>query len=161
MSILNDLLEEAQNEVMQEEWDKCLLAAFRSTTYLKTWGVVDDFQKTHKLNREAFQKLKRVPRYTRHFNTRIPRFIAAYLPALSDKLYDSKMSDDALIAWMRNLDTEKNPSDLYKSNADFRMRQKSARETAVNKIEWMATKDSHLKHSGHAWSTVKTVRSKS
>lgn len=161
MNLLQELLVEARDEMLQEAWDRCLLTAFRSTKYPLTAPLVDTFRETHKLSKEAFHELKRVPRYSRHFQTRIPRFIAAYLPALNDRLYDSKMTDDELIVWMRkvNLDTENKPSDMYKSNAEFRVKQKSARELAINKVEWMAKSDSRQSF-GRKWSTVKPVRSK-
>lgn len=161
MNMFLEILQEAKEEVLQEAWDRCLLAAFKSTKYPSTALLVDNFQKEQKISKEDFYKLKRIPHYTRHYRTRIPRFIAAYLPALNDRLYDSKMTDDELIVWMRkaNLDTENKPSDMYKSTAEFRMKQKSARELAINKVEWMAKSDSRESF-GRKWSTVKAVRSK-
>lgn len=161
MNMFLEILQEAKEEVLQEAWDRYLLAAFRSTKYPSTGLVVDNFQEEQKISKEDFYKLKRIPHYTRHYKTRIPRFIAAYLPALNDRLYDSKMTDDELIVWMRkfNLDTESSPSDMRKSNAEGEVRRRSRRELSANTIQearYLQNEEDY----GRKWSTVKAVRSK-
>ena len=79
MGLLDELMQEAKNDVLQEEWDRVLLSAFRDATYPVTGFVVGKFMKDNKISLDKFHTLKRVPYYVRHYKTRIPRFIAAYL----------------------------------------------------------------------------------
>lgn len=162
MSILTELLNEAKDELLQEEWDRTLLQAFRSTKYPSVSLVVDTFRAKHKLTREQFHKIKRTPKYARHFETRIPRFIAAYLPALNDRLYDTNLNDDALIAWMNkvNLEIESTPADRPKADAEHRIRHDSGNRMAINSLEISLRQDYHARY-GRKWSTVKAVRNKS
>lgn len=162
MSFLTELLNEVKDELLQEEWDRELLRAFRHGQYPITGIVVDRFRAKHKLTREQFKELKRVPRYARHFDTRIPRFIAAYLPSLNDKLYASNLSDDDLIKWMNkvNLDVESRPADNQKAAADLSVRSKTIIRATISHMEAALARENNDLYN-RKWSTVKAVRSKS
>lgn len=159
MGLLDEIMQEAKDDVLQEEWDKTLLSAFKGTTYITTGFVVGKFMKDNKISIDKFHTLKRVPHYSRHYKTRIPRFIAAYLPDLNSKLYDSNMSDDELVAWMNkvNLDTGDLPADKHKANSERGTRVRTDQKLAANTIAAAFYKGAFGRRQ---WEQVKAVRSK-
>lgn len=161
MNAFLELLNEAKDEVIQEAWDRVLIKSFRTWKYPATGFVVDRFKDDYKLSSEQFYALKRVPRFPRQFKTRVPRFIAAYLPSLNDKLYESKMSEDQLVLWMKrvNLDTENKPSDYAQSVADGHARKRVHKQLEANRLSAVvAAKRNDM--FGRSWTTTKAVRSK-
>jgi hypothetical protein len=161
MSLLSDLFEEACQDVIQEDWDLTLISIFRAVKFPRTSFVVENFRGKHKLSDDDFFKLKRVPRYQRHFHCSIRRFIAAYLPHLNDRLLDTKMSDDELLAWMRRskLDTQDVPEDAYKVHAETRERRKARLLMQADRTQYRQA-DLNNKAHGRGWTTIKAVRSK-
>jgi hypothetical protein len=161
MSLLNDLFDEAYQDVIQEDWDLTLISIFRAVQFPRTSFVVENFRDKHKLSDDDFFKLKRVPRYQRHFHCSIRRFIAAYLAELSERLLDTKMSDDELLAWMRRrkLDTQDVPEDAYKVHAEARERRKARLLMQADRTQ-QTQADLNNKAYGRGWNTVKAVRSK-
>lgn len=161
MSLLIELLNEAKEDVIQEDWDLTLISLFREVKFPLTSIVVDNFIKKHNLTADDFFRLKRVPKYSRQFHSNIRRFIAAYLPDLNDRLLDTKMSDAELLAWMRRrkLDTQDSPSDAHKVQAEARGRRKARLLMQANRTQYKQA-DLNNKAHGRGWNTVKAVRSK-
>lgn len=161
MSLLSDLFKEAQEDFVQEDWDLTLIAIFRAVKFPRTSLVVQNFQDKHKLSADDFFKLKRVPRYQRHFHCSIRRFIAAYLTELSERLLDTKMSDDELLAWMRRrkLDTQVVPEDAHKVHAEARERRKARLLMQADRAQ-QTQADLNNQAYGRGWNTIKSVRSK-
>ena len=161
MSLLQDLLLEAADEVLQEAWDRKLLLAWRSTKYPLMWNVCRPFVIDNKITWRKFYGLKRTPRYEHQHKVTAPRFIAAYLPSLNDKLYDSKMSDDELVQWMNRvgLNTEAEMADKHKVIAEGAQRYLSNLHVlglALDQKQHRVNADAH----NRKWTTVKAVRSK-
>lgn len=161
MSLLIELLNEARGDVVQEDWDLTMISIFRAVKFPRTSLIVEQFRNKHKLSDDDFFKLKRVPRYHRHFHCSIRRFIAAYLPDLNDRLLDTKMSDDELLAWMRRskLDTQDAPEDAHKVHAEARERRKARLLMQADRTQHRQTDLNNLAN-GRGWNTVKAVRSK-
>lgn len=161
MSLLQDLLLEAADEVLQEAWDRELLSAWRSTKYPLMWNVCGIFIRDNNITWRKFYELKRTPRYEHQKQVTAPRFIAAYLPSLNDKLYDSKMSDDELVQWMNRvgLNTELDVADRSKVAAEGANRHRSNLNVlglALDQKQHRVNADAH----NRKWTTVKAVRSK-
>jgi hypothetical protein len=161
MSLLQDLLLEAADEVLQEAWDRKLLLAWRNTKYPLMWNVCRPFVIDNKITWRKFYGLKRTPRYEHQHKVTAPRFIAAYLPSLNDKLYDSKMSDDELVQWMNsvNLNTEMEMSDKHKVYAEGAQRYRSnlnVLAVALDHEQNRVNADAYNRN----WSTIKSVRNK-
>jgi len=159
--MLKELFAEAQQEVLQEAWDRHLLKAFRTMTYPYTSAVVEDFRLIHGLTFDEFNKLKRIPRHQNQTLTRIPRFIAGYLPKLNNKLYDTDMTDDELVVWMNRikLDSLMDPIDLLKVRREAMERYKSKMCLVVDSYVQEKISESNAAH-GRKWSVVKAVRNK-
>jgi len=161
MSLLQKLLLEAADEVLQEAWDRKLLLAWRHTKYPLMWKVCQPFVIDNKITWRKFYGLKRTPRYEWQHNVTVPRFIAAYLPSLNDKLYDRKMSDDELVQWMNQvkLDTELEMSDRHKVFAEGAQRYRSnlrVLAVALDHKQNQVNADANNRN----WKTVKSVRNK-
>lgn len=161
MSLLQDLLLEAADEVLQEAWDRELLSAWRSTKYPLMWNVCGIFIRDNNITWRKFYELKRTPRYERQNKVTAPRFIAAYLPSLNDKLYDSKMSDDELVQWMNsvNLNTELEMSDKHKVYAEGAQRYRSNLNVLARALDHKQNQVNADAYNRN-WSTIKSVRNK-
>ena len=159
MSLLTELFYEARSEVLQEDWDKCLLSAWRSSKFLRTESVVGKFRDAYQLTKEEFSKLRRVPYFSNQFKTRIPRFVAAYLPDLNEKLFGSNLCDEDLLVFMRNLETLHRPFDHRNSTEDFRVRKSGSDTDSANRLSAKMSSSKNFAHS-RRWETVKPVRSK-
>lgn len=161
MSLFSDLFKEAREDFVQEDWDLTLISLFREVKFPLTSRVVDNFINKHNMTADDFFRLKRVPKYSRQFHSNIRRFIAAYLPELNDRLLDTKMSDDELLAWMRRckLDTQDVPSDAYKVQAEARERRKARLLMQADRTQQKQTALNNQAH-GRGWGTIKSVRSK-
>lgn len=161
MNSIQELLGEAIDEVLQEAWDRALLAAFRSVEYPITANVCAQFVKDQNISWRKFYELKRTPRYERQNRTRVPRFIAAFLPRLNDRLWDTKMSDDELVAWMNKIDleTQGNPEDKMKVMKEAVDRMRSNRDVLANALELRQVNVVSQAY-GRNWKTVKSVRNK-
>ena len=157
MSLLNDLFAEAHDEVLQELWDRNLIKMWRSPRHLYTSKAVPMFVKDNNITYEKFNTLKRTPRYQKQQQTTVARFIAAYLPQLSDKLWEDKMSEDELVAWLgkSKLDTMMMMVDEDKVRKEtqekYHIKMKYQQTMAEGKVDarWY---DAHLRSS---WSTIK------
>lgn len=157
MSLLNDLFAEAHDEVLQELWDRNLIKMWRAPRHLYTSKAVPMFVKENNITYEKFNTLKRTPRYQKQQLTTVARFIAAYLPKLSDKLWENKMTEDELVAWLgkSKLDTMMTMVDEDKTREETKEKrhvklkyQKTMTEGRVDG-RWY---DGHLRSS---WTTVK------
>ena len=161
MSLLQELLMEAADEVLQEAWDRRLLLAWRNTRYPMMWDVCRPFVIDNKITWRKFYGLKRTPRYESQHKVTAPRFIAAYLPSLNDKLYDSKMSDDQLVQWMNRvkLDTELEMSDKHKVYVEGAQRYQSNLNVLARALDHKQNQVNADAHNRN-WSTIKSVRNK-
>lgn len=77
---------------LQRYWDAHLMMMVMSHPDVPMWRLHRDFLDEHKIDYEAFQQLKRVPRLHYHFGCNVVRFIAGYLPLLSRVLWNRQMS---------------------------------------------------------------------
>ena len=157
MSLLNDLFAEAHDEVLQELWDRNLIKMWRAPSHMYTNRVVVFLKSENNITYEKLYTLKRTPRYSKQQWTTVARFIAAYLPKLSDKLWENKMTEDELVAWLgkSKIDTLMDVSDLHKTRAETKEKRhvklKYQQTMVEGKVDdrWY---DGHLRSS---WTTVK------
>ena len=157
MSLLNDLFAEAHDEVLQELWDRNLIKMWRAPSHMYTNRVVVFFKSENNITYEKLYTLKRTPRYGKQQWTTVARFIAAYLPKLSDKLWDNKMTEDELVAWLgkSKIDTLMDVSDLHKTRAETKEKRHvklKYQQTTTDKNLDDRWYDGHLRS---AWTTVK------
>ncbi len=157
MSLLNDLFAEAHDEVLQESWDRNLIKMWRSPRHLYTSKAVPMFVKDNNITYEKFNTLKRTPRYQKQQLTTVARFIAAYLPQLSDKLWEDKMSEDELVAWLG-----KSKLDTLLMMVDENKVRKETQEKYHVKMKYQQTMTEgkmdtrwHEAQLRSAWSTIK------
>ena len=157
MSLLNDLFAEAHDEVLQELWDRNLIKMWRSPRHLYTSKAVPMFVKENNITYEKFNTLKRTPRYGKQQRITVARFIAAYLPKLSDKLWDGKMTEDELVAWLgkSKLDTMMKMSDDDKAVEETRDKRHVKLKYQQTMTEGKVDERWYDKHLRSSWTTVK------
>lgn len=157
MSLLSDLFAEAHDEVLQESWDRNLIKMWRAPAHIYTHRIVVFFRAENNITYEKIYTLKRTPRYGKQQHTTVARFIAAYLPQLSDKLWEDKMSEDELVAWLgrSNLDTLMNISDLHKTKKESKEKRAVQLKYQQTMFEGKADERWHNAHLRSSWSTVK------
>ena len=157
MSLLDDLFAEAHDEVLQELWDRNLIKMWRSPRHLYTSKAVPMFVKENNITYEKFNTLKRTPRYGKQQRITVARFIAAYLPKLSDKLWDGKMTEDELVAWLgkSKLDTMMKMSDDDRAVEETRDKRYVKLRYQKTMIEGKVDERWYDKHLRSSWTTVK------
>ena len=157
MSLLNDLFAEAHDEVLQELWDRKLIQLWRAPRHMYVSLNVFIFVKDNNITYEKFNTLKRTPRYGKQQRITVARFIAAYLPKLSDKLWDGKMTEDELVAWLgkSKLDTMMKMSDDDKAVEETRDKRYVKLRYQKTMIEGKADERWYDKHLRSSWTTVK------
>jgi hypothetical protein len=159
--LLSGLLKEAHDDMLQELWDRALIKAFRNRGFRYVDKLVQSFISGERIDYSRLNALKRTPRHGRHARCSVPRYVAAYLPRLNDKLWDSNMTEDQLVTWLARsgMDTLLNPSDWKKEG-----RERKAFIRATNKdkhvyVEQQAQRDHRLTMRRSNWSVTKKVRS--
>ena len=157
MSLLNDLFAEAHDEVLQELWDRKLIQLWRAPRHMYVNLNVRIFVKDNNITYEKFYTLKRTPRYSRQQWATVARFIAAYLPKLSDKLWDGNMTEDELVAWVgkSKLDTMLKMSDDDKTAKETRDKRHVKLRYRKTMIEGKLDDRWYEGHLRSAWTTVK------
>ena len=159
--LLSGLLKEAHDDMLQELWDRALIKAFRNKEFRYVDRLVRGFISGEQINYSRLNALKRTPRHTRHARCSVPRYVAAYLPRLNDKLWDSNMTEDQLVTWLARsgMDTLLSPNDWTKGR---RERESFTRDVVKDKrvlAEQKAQRDHRLTMSRSNWSVTKKVRS--
>jgi hypothetical protein len=159
--LLSGLLKEAHEDMLQELWDRALIKAFRDKGFRYVDKLVMGFVGDEQIDYSRLNALKRTPRHTRHTHCTVPRYVAAYLPRLNDRLWDSNMTEDQLVMWLARggMDTLFTPSDWKKEG---RERESFIRAMGKDKhvyVEQQAQRDHRLTMSRSNWSVTKKVRS--
>lgn len=160
MSLLNDMFAEAHDEVLQELWDRKLIQLWRAPRHMYVNLNVIIFVKDNNITYEKFYTLKRTPRYGKQQKTTVARFIAAYLPKLSDKLWDGKMTEDELVAWLgkSKLDTMMQMSDVDKAIKETKDKRHIKLKYQQTMIEGKADERWYEGNLRSAWTIVKGKR---
>lgn len=161
MANILDLLEEVAAEVkkedIQEAWDKHLLE--HHLAGMTTKKMCHQFTAMHKMTWEEFDKLLRVPKYSKQHEGSPSRFIAAYLPVISKMLWDG-VKHERILAYLKKhpVDTQMNMEDARKASKEHR-----ERSQAESKFKQAVLQDYQYK--GHLavmrksnWSMTKKVR---
>lgn len=159
--LLSGLLKEAHDDMLQELWDRALIKAFRDKGFRYVDRLVMGFIGDEQIDYSRLNALKRTPRHTRHTHCTVPRYVAAYLPRLNDKLWDSNMTEDQLVTWLARsgMDTLLSPNDWTKGR---RERESFTRDVVKDKrvlAEQKAQRDHRLTMRRSNWSVTKKVRS--
>ena len=161
MANILDLLEEVAAEVkkedIQEAWDKYLLE--HHLAGMTTKKLCQQFTTMHKMTWEEFDKLLRVPKYSKQHTGNPSRFIAAYLPVISKMLWDG-VKHERILAYLKThpVDTQMNMEDAGKASKEYR-----ERSQAKDKFKQAMLQDHQ--YQGHLavmrksnWSMTKKVR---
>ena len=164
-SSLDDLLglmHEAHDDMLQEIWDRYLINTFKSLSKMTMARCAAEFIDRGHITVERFHELKRVPKYYRQARCLVTRFVAAYLPALNEKLWDTNWSVDQLIAWLakNNINTNDGLSDARKSKSEYRQRKTVNKHLARNTLEVQGYFENRDLYKKSNWNQVKTVRAK-
>jgi hypothetical protein len=157
MSLLNDLFAEAHDEVLQELWDRNLIKVWRAPRHMYMNKTTRIFVQDNNITYEKLNTLKRTPRYGKQQQVTVARFVAAYLPKLSDKLWDSKMTDDELVAWLgkSKMDTLMNMVDSHITTKESRERKRDSNALARTDLQGKVYNATVVGHLRSSWSTVK------
>ena len=117
---MTDILEQikaAGRDYDQRLWDAHLLhwwSAYGSGGIRK---CVASFMAEYDVSIERFNSLKRIPRQQRHWRCCVTRFVAAYLPKISNVLFNGSLTPEQIIAAANKLkiDTADSPADQKKA----------------------------------------------
>jgi hypothetical protein len=159
--LLSGLLKEAHEDMLQELWDRALIKAFRHKGVRYVDVLVRMFVQGEKISYPRLNALKRTPRHGKQLRCTVTRYVAAYLPRLNEKLWDSNMTEDQLVMWLARggMDTLFTPSDWKKEG---RERESFIRAMDKDKrvlVEQQAQQEHRLTMSRSNWSAIKKVRS--
>lgn len=159
--LLSGLLKEAYDDMLQELWDRALIKAFRNKGFRYVDRLVKGFISDEQINYSRLNALKRTPRHTRHTRCSVPRYVAAYLPRLNEKLWDSNMTEDQLVTWLARsgIDTLLSPGDWKKESKE---RQAFIRAMDKDKhvyVEQQAQREHGITMRRSNWNVNKKVRS--
>lgn len=159
--LLSGLLKEAHEDMLQELWDRALIKAFRNRGFRYVDKLVQSFISGEQIDYSRLNALKRTPRHTRHAHCSVPRYVAAYLPRLNDKLWDSNMTEDQLVTWLARsgMDTLMNPSDWTKDHKERRDFVRSTNKDKHVYAEQKAQREHAITMSRSNWNAIKKVRS--
>ena len=133
MSIFDDI-KQAYLDYIQNEWDKWLLRDWKNPkAYVMAWSV-ENFVKKHRISYDDFYELKRVPKNSFQQKCLVTRFVAGFLPSLSNLLWDEIGTEAQLLKFMKKLDTLKTSADSAKYQRERREQTRAAKEAnAENK----------------------------
>ncbi len=164
-SSLDDLLglmHEAHDDMLQEIWDRYLISLFKSLSKISMGRSIAEFLDQEHITLDRFYELKRIPKYGYQHRCVATRFVAAYLPALNEKLWDTDWSVDQVIAWLAKSDinTTRQLSDARKYKSEYRQRQTVNRHLARNTLEIQGYFEHQDLYKKSNWNQVKTVRAK-
>jgi len=160
LELFDEVVAETKQQDLQQAWDQWLLS--RHLTNINMRKVCVLFCIQHTITWEQFDKLLRVPRYPNQSATLPSRFLAAYLPKLSELLLDGA-SVDAVMAYLKThkVETLHRPSDRRKSQKDYRERVKTTRVSKHARLEAELQTEARINGRPRNWHTVKSVRRKS
>ena len=157
---LASLLAETHDEVLQELWDRTLIQMWRAPFHSYMGKTMYIFVQDNNITYDKLNTLKRTPRYGKQFKTTVARYIAAYLPKLSDKLWDGKMSEDELVAWLSRskIDTLITMADSHKAVKESKERKKIERSYTAQVMSQFGEMDYAAATNRSSWLTVKGKR---
>lgn len=160
LELFDEVVAETKQQDLQQAWDQWLLSRHLININMRKVCVLFCIQ--HALTWEQFDKLLRVPRYPSQSATLPSRFLAAYLPKLSELLLNGA-SVDAVMAYLKThkVETSHRPSDQRKSQKDYRERVKTTRVSKHARLEAEMQTEARINGRPKNWHTVKSVRRKS
>ena len=155
MDILN-LMKETHKDMLQELWDRNLIKIFKNNKIIYMNVCINDFLSSENISYNEFVILKRVPKWPHQQRCNVLRFIAAYLPDLNEKLWDTKWTEDQLIDWLnkKNINTLLAPVDNHKVIKEGKTRKLSNKLLAQDKLQAVKALINNDAHSRN-WHTVK------
>lgn len=120
-------LKQAHIEYLQDEWDKWLVRGWRINNVMTGYSM-KAFMKKFNVDYDTLYSLKRTPRTRTQQHTRLSRYVAAYLPLLNTMLWGDVLTDEQIVAAIKNIDTMMNPSDNHKCRKESQERNKAKKE---------------------------------
>ena len=152
--MIEDDLKQIKIELMQDEWDKGLVYLWKNHSNFYTGTTLRKFLTNNNVKIDFLKNLKRVPRFKFHNKTTISRYIAAYLPKLSDALWSNK-SEDYIFKIIKKIDTLDKPIDFKKGSKENREFIKSSKEADAEKISHILVRSQRESSSEYHWSKQK------
>ena len=164
-SSLDDLLglmHEAHDDMLQELWDRYLIGLFKSLSKISMGKSIAEFIDQENITLDRFYELKRIPKYGYQHRCVATRFVAAYLPALNEKLWDTDWSIDQMVGWLAksNINTTRQLSDARKYKSEYSQRQTVNKLLARNTLEIQGYYENQDIYKKSNWNRVKSVRAK-
>jgi hypothetical protein len=114
-------LRQAHMEYLQDAWDAHLVKGWYEYPKASIRTCVKSFMDMNKIDSfDVMNELLRTPRRKHQWHTCVTRFIAGYLPMLSNALWDGNLEIDALLKLLKatKMQTLLNPIDGKKQQAE-------------------------------------------
>lgn len=150
---LADEFLQAKIDYLQDEWDKYIVLQWKTKGRVSMQTCVHAFCRKHNIVPEfLFENIKRIPRGTYQYRCAISRFVAAYLPKLSDMLFSSQnINDEVLLAQMKKMVVLKNPIDASKTAREQRAFKRANKEAMAENVARSLVADQRLASSNYNW----------
>lgn len=152
-----DIIDELKNlkiELLQDEWDKRLIYAWKHTAHFIIGIELAKFCTLNNIERDfAINNIKRTPLPYIHSNLTVSRFIAGYMPKLNEALFNKNNSEPSILKFMKSIKPLNVAVDKKKVSAE-RKAVKTAIRDAQNQKTFSVLRIEHS-HSKHNWRYVK------
>lgn len=153
-----DLIEElklAEQQLLQDEWDKFLLFSWRERKNANMSTLIFMFAQRSRVSTRTVWGLKRVPLEDYQANSTVTRFVAGYLPQLSNLLWDSALPEGVLLARMKKMAVSRNAVDKNKRARERYEVKKSVKAAAGADLAWRLRADQRFSTSRSNWVVCK------
>ena len=153
MGIKEDL-EFARHDYLQEEWDKFLLDSWRNAPNTTMSKIVYSFSSKNLLKDDEIFTFNRTPKYKIHFRCRIHRYMAAFLPKISELLF-SGLPDEKILPVLAKSNRLITPSDTYKKRVEIKLIKDSNKDNQKTIFNLKAFNGQHLSSLRSNWKACK------
>jgi len=150
MTIIEEM-KKIKFEMLQDEWDKYLINLWYEHADYKIDMAEYIFRDRNKITIEEFNKLKRVTLFQSHSKQSISRFIAANLPALNSALFNKNNTKEAILKFMKKLDTSEFCFDRVKLRKEVYQFKKANKEACAEDKSHSLVKEQRSR-TKHHWS---------
>lgn len=147
--------EDAYTDYLQNEWDNWLIDGWQKYNSINMQKSKNYFCYKYNINDDRFVKLKRIPKFTRHYRCCLTRYIAAYLPKINTMLWNGTASKETILKVMKKIDTSPIPSDASKVSKENYERTIAKKEAMAESVSHQLVKEQRESNGRNNWKVCK------
>ena len=151
---IQDLIKEANNDYLQDKWDRFLVDGWYQHNRVMRF-LTKDFMKDNGISCQEFDSLQRTPQYIIQQKCTVTRFFAAYLPVISNMLWNNNQDKETIVKALKKQKLLKQMIDSSKVQKEQQEMKKARKDAMSEGVSHKLVKEQRESNSRSNWGVCK------